>query len=119
MPLFPTGQGLKILDSMPDLQKKVYEVIVRRFLAIFYPPAVYQKVSIVAATISPEECFYTNNKILVEKGFLSVSEFSFKKKKENTDNEKNAYRREMKNKARAQIQILILIQQRMQKMSRQ
>ena len=87
--IIPTGQGLKILDSMPDLQKKVYEVIVRRFLAIFYPPAVYQKVSIVAATISPEECFYTNNKILVEKGFLPVSEFSFKKKKENTDNEKN------------------------------
>ena len=81
--IIPTGQGLKILDSMPDLQKKVYEVIVRRFLAIFYPPAVYQKVSIVAATISPEECFYTKNKILVEKGFLPVSEFSFKKKKEN------------------------------------
>lgn len=80
--IIPTGQGLGALNGLSDLSKKVYEVIVRRFLAIFYPPAIYEKVSIVAETLEPGESFFTTNKILVQKGFLPVTEFSFKKKQE-------------------------------------
>lgn len=80
--IIPTGQGLGALNGLSDLSKKVYEVIVRRFLAIFYPPAIYEKVSIVAETLEPVESFFTTNKILVQKGFLPVTEFSFKKKQE-------------------------------------
>jgi len=88
--IIPTGQGLGALAGLSQLSVRVYEVIVRRFLAVFYPAAVYQKVSIAAQTIEPMETFFTNNKILVEPGFLPVTEFSFKKKsnqQENTGNE--------------------------------
>ena len=91
--IIPTGQGLGALAGLSQLSARVYEVIVRRFLAIFYPAAVYQKVSIAAQTIEPAETFFANNKILVEPGFLPVTEFSFKKKanQENAGNEdKNA-----------------------------
>lgn len=78
--IIPTGQGLGALKGLSQLAANVYEVITRRFLSVFYPAAVYQKISVAVATVSPEEYFYTNNKILVDSGFLPVSEFSFKKK---------------------------------------
>ena len=75
--IIPTGQGLSNLNSLSALNAKVYEVIVRRFLSIFYPPAVYQKF---AMTIKvKEERFFANFKVLLEEGFLKVSAFSFKK----------------------------------------
>ena len=78
--IIPTGQGLGALGGLSQLAANVYEVITRRFLSVFYPAAVYQKISVAVSTLSPEECFYTTNKILIDSGFLPVTEFSFKKK---------------------------------------
>ena len=75
--IIPTGQGLGNLNSLSPLSTKVYEVIVRRFLSIFYPPAVYQKFAL--TILVKEERFFSNFKVLVEEGFLKVSAFSFKK----------------------------------------
>ena len=75
--IIPTGQGLGNLNSLSPLSAKVYEVIVRRFLSIFYPPAVYQKFAL--TILVKEERFFANFKVLVEEGFLKVSAFSFKK----------------------------------------
>ncbi len=89
--IIPTGQGLGALNSMSDLGKKVYEVIVRRFLAIFYPAAVYQKIAVTIGTGEPAEYFFTSVKILVDPGFLPVSKYSFikKKDKQNKDADRN------------------------------
>lgn len=77
--IIPTGQGLSALKSLAPAQAKMYEVIVRRFLSIFYPPAVYQKLNVVVK--AGEEKFFTSTKVLLEEGFLPVSQYSFTKKK--------------------------------------
>ena len=77
--IIPTGQGLGALRSLGELQSKMYEVIVRRFLSIFYPPAVYQKLNVTVK--SGEEHFFTSTKVLVEEGFLPVTQYWFTKKK--------------------------------------
>lgn len=77
--IIPTGQGLSALKSLAPTQAKMYEVIVRRFLSIFYPPAVYQKLNVVVK--AGEEKFFTSTKVLLEEGFLPVSQYSFSKKK--------------------------------------
>ncbi len=69
--IIPTGQGANALNSMPRLSAQVYDVIVRRFLSIFYPPAVYQKTAIV--TKMKEESFFANFKVLAEEGYLKVA----------------------------------------------
>ncbi len=69
--IIPTGQGMGALNSLSDLSHKVYDVIVRRFLSIFYPPAVYQKVSIVSKI--REESFFSSFKVLAEEGYLKVA----------------------------------------------
>lgn len=53
--IIPTGQGLSALKSLNPVSVRMYEVIVRRFLSIFYPPAVYQKINVVAAVENPQE----------------------------------------------------------------
>ncbi len=100
--IIPTGVGIGSLYSVSPTTKKVYELIVRRFLSIFYPPAVYQKTALVLGLNSDgsremkevskfsdkvgEETFTANFKVLVEEGFLKVSKNSFdKKKKEEAD----------------------------------
>ena len=75
--IIPTGQGLNAYDSLSSTAKKVYEVIVRRFLSIFYPPAVYQKVTL--ETALGKESFFANYKTLKEEGYLKVLQYSFKK----------------------------------------
>lgn len=77
--IIPTGQGLSALKSLAPTQTKMYEVIVRRFLSIFYPPAVYQKLNVVVK--AGRERFFTSTKVLLEEGFLPVSQYSFTKKK--------------------------------------
>lgn len=77
--IIPTGQGLSALKSLAPTQAKMYEVIVRRFLSIFYPPAVYQKLNVVVK--AGRERFFTSTKVLLEEGFLPVSQYSFTKKK--------------------------------------
>ena len=91
--IIPTGQGLHALNSLAPTSSKVYEVIVRRFLSIFYPPAEYQKISITAImpytdTTEQQEAFFASSKILVSEGYLKVTPFSFIKKKEKTNEEK-------------------------------
>ena len=66
----PTGQGLNNLRNLPPLSAKVYEVIVRRFLGIFYPPAVYRKYALCVRV--KEERFFANFKVLAEEGYLKV-----------------------------------------------
>ena len=68
--IIPTGQGLSGLDSVSATASKVYDCIVRRFLSIFYPPAVYQKVSII--TKIKEESFFSSFRVLAEEGYLKV-----------------------------------------------
>ncbi len=69
--IIPTGQGLKGLERLPEISRKVYDLILRRFLSIFYPPAVYQKVSVV--TERKEEKFFSSFKVLAEEGYLEVA----------------------------------------------
>lgn len=80
--IIPTGQGLNGLNSLSELSAKVYEVIVRRFLCIFYPAAVYRKFALCIKV--KEEKFFANFKVLAEEGYLKVSAYSFKKEKEST-----------------------------------
>lgn len=77
--IIPTGQGLNALSSVSQTAQRVYETIVRRFLCIFYPPAVYQKVSLVVKM--KEESFFSSFKVLQEEGYLRIAANSFAKKK--------------------------------------
>ena len=68
--IIPTGQGYENFEKLPELQKKVYNVIVKRFIAIFYPPAEYNKVTL---TVDVEgEYFNTSGKVCTKQGYLEV-----------------------------------------------
>ena len=80
--IIPTGQGYENLSKITDLQAKVYDLIVRRFLAIFYPPAEFNKLNI---TIDVEkEKFYASSKVCTKKGYLQI----LKKNKDEEQDEK-------------------------------
>ena len=83
--IIPTGNVAE-LSKQSDLNQKIYDIIVRRFLAIFYPPAVYEKVSLVAGIKHKEgdftEEFYSYVKVLKEKGYLEITGLPAKDKKE-------------------------------------
>lgn len=81
--IIPTGQGLGALRSVAPVSQKVYDLIVRRFLSIFYPPAVYQKVSLV--TEMKGECFFSGFKVLAEEGYLKVAGLPRQKKGSGSD----------------------------------
>ncbi len=68
--IIPTGAGLSALRSLSELSRKVYDAVCRRFLAIFYPPAVYQKTS--AVIECGGEHFYASQRQLKEEGYLKV-----------------------------------------------
>lgn len=97
--IIPTGQGLNALQSLNDLGKKVYEVIARRFVSIFYPAAEYQKVSI--TTKLSNEAFFASVKVLSKEGYLKVASHNYGRKKaakeeENSENEPiNSNQKEM------------------------
>ena len=76
--IIPTGQGLGALRSLPELNRKIYQVIVRRFLSIFYPAAVYQKYAVEIEVKG--EHFFAGFKVLKEAGYLKVAEIPKKKK---------------------------------------
>lgn len=87
--IIPTGQGLGALKSVSETSHKVFDLIVRRFLSIFYPPAVYQKVSIV--TKIQEESFFSGFKVLAEEGYLKVAGVPQQRKNTKSDTgEENA-----------------------------
>lgn len=88
--IVPTGQGLAGLAKQKPINQKVYMVIVRRFLSIFYPPAIYKKATltgIMPATFSDgtttTEQFSSNFKILVQKGYFEIAGVPKEKKKNN------------------------------------
>lgn len=76
--IIPTGQGLQALHSLSGNSAYVYETIARRFLSIFYPPAVYQKFNITAGMKT--ESFFAGFKVLLDEGYLKVTGNSFAKK---------------------------------------
>lgn len=85
--LTPTGQGYENYEKLPELQKRVYKIIVKRFLAIFFPPAEFNKISV---TIDVEnEQFTTSGKVCTKIGYLEVlknKETSEEAESENKDN---------------------------------
>lgn len=89
--IIPTGQGYENFNQLPDLQKKIYKVIVKRFLAIFYPPAEYSKIQVtIDVEIDKEkkksENFYASEKVCINQGYLEILKTQ---NKNSTTNEKN------------------------------
>lgn len=82
--VIPTGQGIKALASLHETIQKVYEIIVRRFLSIFYPPSEYEKVSVCVK--AGNESFFANFKVLTNEGYLKATAYSFSKKKDLSSN---------------------------------
>lgn len=84
--IIPTGQGLNNLAGLSPLSAKVYEVIARRFLSIFYAPAVYQKIALCIKV--KNEYFFSNFKVPVQEGYLKVMNYSFRKDSKNEEKAK-------------------------------
>ncbi len=88
--IIPTGQGFENFETLPDLHKKVYNTIVKRFVAVFYPPAEFNKVNL---TVNVEdETFYASGKVCVNQGYMEVlkPKNQVKKATENAQNVENA-----------------------------
>ncbi|MBR5267298.1 MAG: type IA DNA topoisomerase [Lachnospiraceae bacterium] len=83
--IVPTGQGFGAMRNLGSLQMKVYEVIARRFLSIFYPAAVYQKFSLHIE--KQGEHFFANYKVLAEEGYLKVATVAPKKSAKENESE--------------------------------
>ena len=87
--IIPTGQGYENFNQLPDLQKQIYKVIVKRFLAIFYPPAEYSKVQVTVDIELDEEkknieSFFASEKVCINQGYLEILKPQDKSKKEIT-----------------------------------
>ncbi|MFP3152857.1 DNA topoisomerase [Lachnospiraceae bacterium ZAX-1] len=78
--IIPTGQGMGARKGLSSHASYIYEAIVRRFLSIFYPPAVYQKIGL--TTKIQEEMFFSSFKTLISPGYLKLTTYSFLTKKE-------------------------------------
>ena len=89
--IIPTGQGFENFDKLPDIQKQMYKVIVKRFLSIFYPPAEYSKISVTIEVENEEQKYYeqlnTSGKVCEKLGYLEIAKSETKQKEqENTTN---------------------------------
>ena len=78
--IIPTGQGQAAVNGVSDIHKKVYEIICRRFLSIFYPAAVYKKTAL--EVLKNGEHLFANFKYLMDRGYLKVADNSYSKKKD-------------------------------------
>ena len=93
--IIPTGQGYENFNSLPQLQKDIYFVIVKRFLAIFYPPAEYNKIQLtieVEMDQEKKEIFTTSGRVCINQGFLEILKPIDKqenKKKKSTNSEQD------------------------------
>ena len=87
--IIPTGQGFENLDKLSDLQKNIYKLIVKRFLAIFYPPAEFNKVSV--TVLVEKEIFNCSGKVCISLGYLEIlkSKSQGEKSTEKTENVDN------------------------------
>ena len=84
--IIPTGQGFENYNGLPELQKRVYKVIVKRFIAIFYPPAEFNKINL---TVNIEkETFLASGKVCINRGYLDVLKPE-KENKKSTESEEN------------------------------
>ena len=92
--IIPTGQGYENYDALPQLQKDVYKVIAKRFLAIFYPPAEFNKISV---TIDVEgEQFTASGKVCINSGYQEVLKEE-KRQEKSTIESKNSLEEKVKN----------------------
>lgn len=97
--IIPTGQGYENYYNLPELHKKVYKVIVSRFLAIFYPPAEYNKIQ-VTVEIEDEktiETFNCSGKVCINKGFLEILKPEEKRTTKNGEKVDNSNEEEKQN----------------------
>jgi len=97
--IIPTGQGYENYNNLPELHKKVYKVIVSRFLAIFYPPAEYNKIQ-VTVEIEDEktiETFNCSGKVCINKGFLEILKPEEKRTTKNGEKVDNSNEEEKQN----------------------
>lgn len=78
--IIPTGQGFENFNSLPDVHKEVYKLIVKRFLAIFYPPAEFNKIS--TTIMVDNEAFFASGKVCTKLGFYEILKQNVKKKNE-------------------------------------
>lgn len=85
--IIPTGQGYDNYDKLPDLHKRIYKLITKRFLAIFYPPAEYNKIQV---TINVEnETFYASGKVCINQGYLEIAKSNEQKQEKNQSEKKD------------------------------
>ncbi len=96
--IIPTGQGFENYDKLKDLHKEVYKLIVKRFLAIFYPEAEFNKISVTIKV--EEEKFSANGKVCTKTGYLDVLKPKNKEKK-STNEEENVENRQEDEKEEA------------------
>ena len=107
--IIPTGQGYENYNGLTELQKNVYKVIVTRFLAIFYPPAEYNKIQVTVEIEDKEsktiETFNCSGKVCINKGFLEVLKPTDKNKK-STKDENNVENEEENNEKETNLEML-------------
>ena len=101
--IIPTGQGYENFNGLPQLQKDIYLVIVKRFLAIFYPPAEYNKIQLtieVEMDKEKKETFTTSGRVCINQGFLEILKPVDKenKKKKSTNGEQDVENKDTENK---------------------
>ena len=100
--IIPTGQGFENYNSLPELQKNIYKVIVKRFLAIFYPPAEYRKIQVTVSIKQDEEGkkqenFNASIRVCENKGFLEILKPQEKKKDKKENNNEESQEKEEEN----------------------
>lgn len=104
--IIPTGQGFENYDKLKDLHKEVYKLIVRRFLSIFFPPAEYNKISVVVKI--EEETFNTSGKVCTNIGYLEVlkpknKDIKSTEKEENVEKDEESQKEEENNSGNLEI----------------
>lgn len=109
--IIPTGQGYENYQGLPELHKKVYKVIVTRFLAIFYPPAEYNKIQVTVEIEKEEnktiETFSASGKVCVKQGFLEILKPNDKNTgKKSTENEKDVEKQIQNDEKQTDLEIL-------------
>lgn len=81
--IIPTGQGLENYEALPELQKNIYKLIVKRFLSIFYPAAEFNKINIIIQI--DNENFYASGKVCTKIGYQEILKNKKNEKEEGKD----------------------------------
>lgn len=103
--IIPTGQGYENYEALPELHKRVYKIIVKRFLSIFYPPAEYNKINVTVKV--EEELFYANGRVCINRGYLDILKpLAENEKKENESTKNNVTTNELLQDSQSNLDIL-------------